>query len=50
VKPPLSGAPTSVWASPGWVGEILRALETAQLEGEVTTREDATTWVRSRFG
>jgi tRNA nucleotidyltransferase/poly(A) polymerase len=54
VKPPrlLTGADLmSMGFSPGpKVGEILRALETAQLEGEVTTREDATTWVRSRFG
>ena len=32
------------------LGEMLRALETAQLEGEVTTREGAETWVRERFG
>ncbi len=32
------------------LGEVLRALETAQLEGEVTTRDDAQAWVRERFG
>src|SRR5262249_24691156 len=31
------------------IGEILRALEDAQLEGEVQTREDAEALVRSRF-
>jgi poly(A) polymerase len=30
------------------IGETLRALETAQLEGEVTTREQATAWVAQR--
>ena len=36
--------------SPGpKVGEILRALETAQLEGEVRTRDEAITWVSARF-
>ena len=31
------------------IGEILRALEDAQLEGEVRTREDAEALVRARF-
>jgi tRNA nucleotidyltransferase/poly(A) polymerase len=31
------------------LGEILRALEEAQLEGEVRTREDAEAFVRARF-
>jgi len=31
------------------LGELLRALETAQLEGEVTTRDEAERWVRSRL-
>jgi poly(A) polymerase len=31
------------------IGEILRALEDAQLEGEVQTRGDAEALVRSRF-
>jgi poly(A) polymerase len=30
------------------LGETLRALETAQLEGEVTTRDEAVAWVRRR--
>jgi poly(A) polymerase len=30
------------------IGEILRALETVQLEGEVVTREDALAWVAAR--
>ena len=30
------------------IGEVLRALETAQLEGEVATREDAIDWVKDR--
>ena len=30
------------------IGEMLRALETAQLEGEVATREQAQQWVRKR--
>jgi len=32
------------------IGEVLRALETAQLEGEVVTREDALAWVRRVTG
>ena len=32
------------------LGTTLRALETAQLEGEVTTRADAERWVRERLG
>ena len=32
------------------LGQSLRALETAQLEGEVTTREEAERWVRQRRG
>jgi len=32
------------------LGATLRALETAQLEGEVTTRADAERWVRERRG
>jgi poly(A) polymerase len=28
------------------IGEVLRALETAQLEGEVVTRDDALAWAR----
>jgi poly(A) polymerase len=31
------------------LGDILRALETAQLEGEVASRADAERWVRERF-
>jgi poly(A) polymerase len=31
------------------IGEVLRALETAQLEGEVVAREDALAWVTRRF-
>lgn len=31
------------------IGEILRALETAQLEAEVATREEAAEWVKRRF-
>jgi poly(A) polymerase len=31
------------------LGRILTAAEDAQLEGEVTTKEDALTWVRTRF-
>jgi poly(A) polymerase len=31
------------------LGEILRALETAQLEGEIATRDDAVRWVRARY-
>ena len=29
------------------IGEVLRALETAQLEGEVTTRDEAIAWIKS---
>jgi poly(A) polymerase len=32
------------------LGQSLRALETAQLEGEVRTREEAEDWVRRRLG
>jgi poly(A) polymerase len=32
------------------IGEILRALETGQLEGEMSTREGAVEWVGKRFG
>lgn len=32
------------------IGELLRGLETAQLEGEVGTRDDAVDWVRRRLG
>ena len=31
------------------VGELLRGLETAQLEGELSSREDAIAWVRRRL-
>ena len=31
------------------IGEILRSLEDAQLEGEVTSRAAAETFVRERF-
>jgi hypothetical protein len=54
VKPPrlLTGADLIAmgFSAGPKVGEILRALETAQLEGEVSTRDDALTWVRARFG
>jgi poly(A) polymerase len=30
-------------------GEILRAVETAQLEGEITTKDEARRWVRERY-
>ena len=50
VKPPrlLSGRDLiAMGFDPGpRLGETLRLLETAQLEGEVTTRDEAVAWVR----
>ena len=52
VKPPrlLSGRDLiAMGFDPGpRLGETLRLLETAQLEGEVTTRDEAVAWVRRR--
>lgn len=54
VKPPrlLSGKDLLAMGFPPGprIGEMLRALETAQLEGEVRTREEAVAWVGTRFG
>jgi poly(A) polymerase len=53
LRPPrlLSGAELLAmgYAAGPRVGEILRSLEDAQLEGEVTTRAAAETYVRERF-
>jgi poly(A) polymerase len=52
VKPPrlLGGADLMAMGfTPGpLLGETLRALETAQLEGEIATRDEAVAWVRAR--
>jgi hypothetical protein len=54
VKPPrLLGGDDLIamgWAPGRALGETLKALETAQLEGEVTTREEAVRWVEGRRG
>ena len=54
VKPPRLLGGTDLIAmgfTPGpALGETLRALETAQLEGEIGTRDEAVAWIRARMG
>jgi len=53
LKPPrlLGGAELKAMGYPSGprMGEILRAVEDAQLEGAITTRDDAAAFVRARF-